>query len=148
MSERRYSEEYFEVMFGKLGTVEFQIEEFNYGRRACAAFVSNVLKISNFIDKECGKIIELESKLKMCGWSEIPISEIRMGDIVIWEPNSFGIYHIGFYLGNFGSLKMAISNDSHMCVPVKHSLEIVVLRRKTSEIKKIRRPIKAYGLVN
>lgn len=138
---RKYSEEYFEVINSGLGTRMFQVEEFNFGKRACAAFVSYVLQTLNLISNSCSKVSILEEELEKSGWINININDIKRGDVVVWEPNKFGIYHIGFYMGRFGDLEMAISNDSHRGVPVKHSLHPVIKSKPDG-----RNVIRAYAL--
>lgn len=91
------------------------------GRLSCAFFVSSVLFKFGWIDKtHCTTKRTVETMLNY-GWKEIDISDIKKGDVILWEKRNQGHdggrFHIGFYVGN----KKAISNSWYKLSPWKHS---------------------------
>jgi hypothetical protein len=89
------------------------------GSLSCAIFVSIILQSFELIKKPHATVTELVKDMEASGWKKS--RNLKVGDIVVWEPVDFtgdGVkhLHIGFYLGK----NKAISNDWEVGTPAKH----------------------------
>lgn len=89
------------------------------GRLSCAKFVSEILFKFGMIASPHATVLSTIKDLISSGWVFSKISSITSGDIIVWEKNQAGHFHIGFYVGN----KEAISNDRDKRFPIKHSYD-------------------------
>ncbi len=91
------------------------------GELSCAFFVSNLLLIWKMISEGHATIKSTIRDMLKNGWKEISLSDIRPGDIIVWEDKKFKKNrrhsHIGFYLGK----KKAVSHsDGVKAIDVHH----------------------------
>ncbi len=91
------------------------------GELSCGSFVSQILLMSQVIDKPCALASSTIRLMKKAGWLTVDIDQREKGDILVWEKQIQGNQglrlHIGFYMGG----ERAISNSTSRRVPVEHS---------------------------
>ena len=83
---------------------------------SCAKFVSEVLYKFKLIKNVHVSVASTIKELKISGWRKVDTKNLYLGDVLIWEKNNSGHYHIGFYIGD----KLAISNSVKFRVPRVH----------------------------
>lgn len=90
------------------------------GLLSCAFFVSSIIKMFNLIESVHTTVNNTVEDMMRSGWLDIPIKEIKKGDVLVWDKKEFddgSIHgHIGFYMGN----NKAISHSCHKKTPVEH----------------------------
>ncbi len=129
---RRYPENFIEKIKENLGSKKYQLDYLNKGRLACAMFVSSVLFDFGLIAEKHAIVRVVVHNLRLFGWKKVGLEDVEPGDIIIWEKNKSGHYHIGFYVGD----NSAISNSWKERVPVKHDIEFT-----NEKLKKCKRKI-------
>lgn len=93
----------------------------NDGERSCAFFVSGLLTFFDLIDRPHATVATVVKNIQKKDWTEIPVSNLKPGDIVVWETIEFDDgsqdEHIGFYLD--GNRAVSTSNKKR-CVECHH----------------------------
>lgn len=133
--KRLWFESYLEMIKNSVGTEMFKsffVEEngvrrdvFSNGEHSCSYFAGSVLCLFGQQDKPHATVASTVRDLKDHGWVKVSRSDIKEGDVIVWEPIEFddepGVphAHIGFYIGN----NQAISNDYKKGSPQVHALE-------------------------
>lgn len=98
---------------------------FNNGEHSSSYFAGSVLCLFGQQDKPHATVASTVRDLEDHGWVKVARSDIKEGDVIVWEPIEFddepGVTHahIGFYIGN----NQAISNDYKKGNPHIHDLE-------------------------
>ena len=142
---RKYPEEFLEYIKSRIGSKEYRnliisgIDYLKNGQLSCAVFVSSVLKHFDLIDDSHGTVKVTVHNMKLFRWQKILLEDIEPGDVIIWEKNKSGHYHIGFYIGN----DMAISNCWKERMPIEHDFKF----RNDKLKKKERKIIKVLALL-
>ncbi|MDD4290564.1 MAG: NlpC/P60 family protein [Patescibacteria group bacterium] len=96
--------------------VNKKIDILENGKFSCAKFVSELLYKFKLIKNVHVNVLSTVRELKNCGWKKVDINNLYLGDVLIWEKNKQGHYHIGFYIGD----GLAISNSAKFRVPRIH----------------------------
>jgi len=135
---RKYPDDFLGYIESKIESEEYRLEHLNYGKLACAVFVSDVLEKFNLIYEGHPTVKILVNNLKSFGWQEVELKNIEPGDIIVWEKNKSNHYHVGFYIGN----EKAISNSWKKRFPIKHDF----LFRNENLKKKERKIVKIIAL--
>lgn len=91
------------------------IDVLDDGDKSCAFFITNLLVTVGLLSKPRLTVTSAVSQLLADGWAEVSDSEMRDGDVLVWETNENGCSHIGFYVDGF-----AISNSSSKKSPQRH----------------------------
>ncbi len=94
------------------------------GELSCAFFVSLILRFFDLIKSAHATVAGLEKDLLKSGWYEI--SRPKIGSILVWQKNSTGHRHIGFYIGR----EWAVSNSTSQRVPRRHHFTFGKIGRK------------------
>ncbi len=84
------------------------------GKLSCAFFVSLILKFFDLIKSAHATVAGLEEDLLKSGWYKI--NKPKVGSVLVWQKNSTGHRHIGFYIGG----GWAVSNSTSKRVPRRH----------------------------
>lgn len=118
----KYKEDFLKYVKDKIDSTDYQyyykngIDLLDGGKLSCAKFVSSILFNFNMINKVHATVNGTIEDLLSFGWTTINISDIKPGDVLVWEKNKQGHEHIGFYIGD----NMAISNSTKKKVPAEH----------------------------
>lgn len=95
------------------------VDIYQNGNLSCAYFVSAILVLFGFISRPRATVFSLLESLKESDFLAVDLSELKKGDIILWEKklgaNGFH-QHIGFYLGD----DRAISNSPRTKTPIIH----------------------------
>ncbi|MFC1744256.1 CHAP domain-containing protein [Candidatus Riflebacteria bacterium] len=90
----------------------------HWGKLACAAFISGVLKDAGIINRVSVNTKGLTKILVKDGWVEIPLEKVRPGDVVFWGRNPGGTHgHVGIVYEKSGGSWYTIDNDSSVRYP-------------------------------
>ncbi len=142
---RKYPEGFLEYIESKIGSKEYRnlivsgVDYLKGGQLSCAIFVSSVLKHFNLIDDPHAIVKITFYNMRLFGWKKVELEDIETGDVIIWEKNKSGHYHIGFYIGN----DVAISNCWKERMPIEHDFKF----RNDKLKKKERKIIKVLALL-
>ncbi len=101
------------------------------GELSCAFFVSLILKFFDLIKSAHATVAGLEKDLLKSGWYKI--DQTRVGSVLVWQKNSTGHRHVGFYIGR----GWAVSNITSKRIPRRHHFTF------GREGKRPKRPIEA-----
>jgi hypothetical protein len=82
------------------------------GKFSCAKFVSE-FKLMSCVHVN---VLSAVRDMKKANWKNINIDDLKIGDVIVWEKNKSGHYHIGFYIGD----NRAISNSLKYRSPQEH----------------------------
>lgn len=135
---RKYPDGFLEYIKSKIGSKEYRnfvisgVDYLKDGKLSCAVFVSSVLKHFDLIDDPHARVKVTVHNMRLFGWQKISLKEIEPGDVIVWEKNKSGHYHIGFYVGD----EMAVSNNWIKRTPVEHDFQF-----RNKKLKKQRRKI-------
>lgn len=95
------------------------IDIYQNGNLSCAYFVSAILVLFGFLSHPRATVSSLLESIKKARFLPIDLSEMKKGDIILWEKklSANGWHqHIGFYLG----VNQAVSNSPRTKTPIIH----------------------------
>ncbi|HNZ86526.1 MAG TPA: NlpC/P60 family protein [bacterium] len=93
-----------------------KIDLLQNGKLSCAKFVSEVLLKFKLIEYAHLRVVSCVKDMNKNNWKKVDINNLELGDVLVWDKNKSGHYHMGFYIGN----KRAISNSEKYRCPREH----------------------------
>ncbi len=108
-----------------IGSTRFRGPEVNYGRLACAQFVSTALKDAGAVSRVQLGVVGVVADLKSRGWREVSAPPFQPGDVVTWKTydrSGDGVKDNDTHIGIMGNDGQAISNSSSQKMPRRHSV--------------------------
>ncbi len=108
-----------------IGSTNFRGPEVNYGRLACAQFVSTALKDAGAVSRVQLGVTGVVADLKSRGWKEVSAPPFKPGDVITWKTydrSGDGVKDNDTHIGIIGNDGQAISNSSSQKTPRRHSI--------------------------
>ncbi len=109
----------------QLGTRRYNNASTSYGKLACAAYVSGVLRDSGAIPSNKGSlgVTVLRGQLESMGWKKVSLAQKQPGDVIIWGPYPGGTHgHVGIIDAQRGGTWYTLDNSSSAGVPTRKPL--------------------------
>ncbi len=104
------------------------------GQLSCAAFVSSVLFLNNYIRSPHATVKSIRKDFIKSNWKKVLQEDLKPGDVIIWEENDFGNgqtnQHIGFVLNK----NQAVSTNWKKRKVLRHHITFGVIKNKPRRV--------------
>jgi len=92
------------------------------GQLSCAAFVSSVLFLNDYIHSPHATVKSTAEDLVKFNWKRVQQNDLRLGDVIIWEKNDIGNGYVNQHIGFALNKSQAVSTNWKKRMVIKHHL--------------------------